>query len=69
MWIRVLGWPVWPVEPVAPVQIRRMSDFIFLTNGLNPNHVSILSRSDEFLNIHKNSCEILLWRGNTAMGT
>jgi hypothetical protein len=32
-------------------------------------YVSILSRADELLNIHKNKCEIPLLRGNTAMGT
>ena len=32
-------------------------------------YVSILSRADELLNIHKIGCEIPLWRGNAAMGT
>jgi hypothetical protein len=31
-------------------------------------YVSILRWSDELLNIHKNRCEIPLWRDNAAIG-
>ena len=37
-------------------------------SGAYTKYVSILNQIDELLDIHKNRCEIPLWRDNAAIG-